>query len=293
MPRTASTRSDPAAGRRGAPGSRWRPRPASCTAAAAGAGRRRAGRAGHAPPPRAALRRATPPRSRWPARRSTVVGVIVHDIADPYFAEIAAGAMRVAREHDLMVIVANTFRDPELELDYLCPAARPAGPAPCCSPARAFTDARARLAGAELAAFTERGGRVAAIGGHGTPSTRSCPTTTAAAAWPPTHLAGARPHRAIGVIAGPPTWPPSPHRLAGFRQAVGRSPGRVADADFTREGGRAAAAAAGATTRADRDLRAERPDGRGRAGRAARAGPSRARRRLAWSASTTCRSPST
>ena len=50
---------------------------------------------------------------------SRVVGLVVHDVADPYFSAIAAGAMRVARTHDLMVMVAATFRDPQLELEYL------------------------------------------------------------------------------------------------------------------------------------------------------------------------------
>src|SRR6478752_5292274 len=54
------------------------------------------------------------------ARASTsLVGLVVHDVADPYFAAIAAGAMRIARTHDLMVVMAATFRDPDLELEYV------------------------------------------------------------------------------------------------------------------------------------------------------------------------------
>ena len=94
--------------------------------------------------------------------RSTIVGLLVHDIADPYFAAIAAGAMRVAREHDLMVLVANTFRDPELERDYLARLRA--------QRARAVLLAGSAFTGFslmdELTAFAASGGRIAAIGGH-------------------------------------------------------------------------------------------------------------------------------
>src|SRR5262249_57547729 len=54
------------------------------------------------------------------ARAATpVVGLIVHDIADPYFSALAIGAMRVAHERGLLVLVGNTFRDRALELEYL------------------------------------------------------------------------------------------------------------------------------------------------------------------------------
>src|SRR3954447_24551099 len=39
-----------------------------------------------------------------------VVGLIVHDITDPYFSALAIGAMRVAHDRGLLVLVCNTFR---------------------------------------------------------------------------------------------------------------------------------------------------------------------------------------
>jgi LacI family transcriptional regulator len=50
---------------------------------------------------------------------NSVVGLLVHDIADPYFSATAIGAMRVAYQSNLQVLVCNTFRDPRLELAYL------------------------------------------------------------------------------------------------------------------------------------------------------------------------------
>ena len=52
------------------------------------------------------------------AHRSAV-GVIVHDVSDPYFAEITRGLQRVATEHGRLVIICNSYRDPARELEYV------------------------------------------------------------------------------------------------------------------------------------------------------------------------------
>ena len=54
------------------------------------------------------------------AKSSTnLVGILVHDIEDPYFAAIANGVMRAADERHLLVMMASTFRDSEREIAYL------------------------------------------------------------------------------------------------------------------------------------------------------------------------------
>ena len=40
--------------------------------------------------------------------RNALVGVIVHDIADPYFSSIAAGVMEVARSRQLLACMSST-----------------------------------------------------------------------------------------------------------------------------------------------------------------------------------------
>ncbi len=52
------------------------------------------------------------------ANRSAI-GVIVHDVSDPYFAEITRGLQRVATEHGRLVIICNSYRDPARELEYV------------------------------------------------------------------------------------------------------------------------------------------------------------------------------
>ena len=48
-----------------------------------------------------------------------MIGLIVHDVADPHFAAIGAGAMRAAWRRRMMIMIAATCRDPELEIEYV------------------------------------------------------------------------------------------------------------------------------------------------------------------------------
>jgi LacI family transcriptional regulator len=48
-----------------------------------------------------------------------IVGVIIGDATDPYFAAITRGVEDVARKHGYMVILCNSDRIPEIELGYL------------------------------------------------------------------------------------------------------------------------------------------------------------------------------
>src|SRR5574341_1382072 len=48
-----------------------------------------------------------------------IVGVIIGDATDPYFAAIVRGVEDVARQHGYLVIVCNSDRVPAIELQYL------------------------------------------------------------------------------------------------------------------------------------------------------------------------------
>src|SRR5215831_21242721 len=50
---------------------------------------------------------------------SGLVGVIIHDVADPYFAEIVAGIQEVAAASQRLVVLCNSLRDPASELRYV------------------------------------------------------------------------------------------------------------------------------------------------------------------------------
>jgi LacI family transcriptional regulator len=173
------------------------------------------------------------------ARATTsIVGLIVHDIADPYFAAIAAGAMREAREHDLLLMVACTFREPSLELEYIARLRA--------QRARAIVLAASSFTGTPFASdlaetlggYTDQGGRVVAIGDHGAAVDAVLPSNRDGGALAAEHLLSLG-HRRIGVVTGPPALRTVADRLAGFTSLV---PSPVLEAgDFSRDGGYEAA----------------------------------------------------
>lgn len=172
---------------------------------------------------------------------SATVAVIVHDLADPYFSEIAHGALRVAAEDDRLVMVCATFRDPGREVAYVREMrAQRMHAVLLAGSSSAGMEMGSELA-AELAAYRREGGRVASmVPGHGHPAAV------------PDHVAGGRDaalhlvelgHRETAVVAGPSHLSSVAARLEGFTStlaAAGVPPPMVVHSDFTRVGGAAA-----------------------------------------------------
>lgn len=173
--------------------------------------------------------------------RTNVVGLLVHDIADPYFSQIATGVMRAAEEHDLVVTIVNTLRRPEKELEYVATLRG--------QRVRAIILTGSRLEGPgsqerlehELTAFEAAGGRVALV------SQRRLPFDTVQLE----NRAGARAlaeqlvelgHRQFLALAGPREVLTSRDRLQGFRDGLARHgitlpAERIRHTEFTRDGG--------------------------------------------------------
>jgi LacI family transcriptional regulator len=184
--------------------------------------------------PAQALARATTP----------VVGLIVHDITDPYFSALAIGAMRVAHDNGLLVLVCNTFRDPALELGYLSrlKAQRARGVLLLAS---GFSEPDYQNAlRRELDSFAALDGRVACVSDHGIDTDTVLPEHREGARLVADHLVELG-HERIGVLTGPANLLTSRERLRGFRErlrALGHQlpPARVTRSDFSRDGGRRA-----------------------------------------------------
>lgn len=184
--------------------------------------------------PAQALARATTP----------VVGLIVHDITDAYFSAMAIGAMRVAHENGLLVMVCNTFRDARLELDYLARmrSQRARGVLLFGS---GFADRAYQFKlRHELESITGLGGRVVCISPHGFETDAVLPDHREGGRLAARHLADLG-HRYIGAVSGPPNLLVNQERLRGFRdqlraRGIALPPVQIGKGDFTREGGRAA-----------------------------------------------------
>jgi LacI family transcriptional regulator len=176
------------------------------------------------------------------ARASTsTVGVIVHDISDPYFTEIALGAMAAADESGRLVTVCNTYGDPLRERRYvaLLHAQRVAALVLAGS-GHADPELDAALA-AQVGAFRAAGGSVAMVGRHAIAADCVAPDNRGGAERLGRALRELG-HRRVGVITGPPGLTTTDDRLAGLTAALA-APAEVVAGDFGRAGGARGAAA--------------------------------------------------
>lgn len=176
---------------------------------------------------------------------SPFVGVLVHDMSDPYFSEILRGIQLVATEASRLVTICNTYRHLERELEYvrLLHAQRVEALIMAGSGLDARTYSQAMAAQIDL--FTAAGGRAIFIGRH----------QIAGDSVLPDNFGGARAlgrllvelgHRKIGVINGPPLVSATRDRLEGFRSGlleggVTLGPDQIVEGDFSRDSGLQAA----------------------------------------------------
>ena len=174
---------------------------------------------------------------------SSLVGLVVHDITDPYFSCIAAGVTRVAEEAGLVVVLGTTGRRPEREVELLSTLRAHRARAVVLAGSRTTDRASQSRLAAEIDAFTEQGGRVACV------SQAKLGTDTVV----PGNRAGGRAlaraladlgHKKFAVLGGPSELVVARDRLAGFKAGLadaGIAPPAVVNGAFTRDGGYAAA----------------------------------------------------
>ncbi len=173
--------------------------------------------------------------------RAAVLGLILHDISDPYFATIASVVLEAAEAEGLMAVIADARRDHARELRYVTSFRH--------QRVRAIIVAGSRTGNAKSKAALQRqidlyiqeGGRLALISqpelDANTVSVRNGEASKALAL----ALCG-RGYRDFAVFAGPVTLRTSTDRLEGFR--AGLKPAgfdlhasRIFRAEFSRNGG--------------------------------------------------------
>lgn len=176
---------------------------------------------------------------------SAIVALLVADIADPYFGQLAAGVARGADEAGLVVTVAITERDParELRLVRALRGQRPRGIILAAS--RTSREMSDELT-AELDLITAAGGTVVALG-PGAPTVRSVTIDNRGGARELGAALAARGYRSAVVLAAAEGVVTSDDRLAGFTEgfvAGGGTEPRVYRGGFSRESGAESMAAA-------------------------------------------------
>lgn len=180
--------------------------------------------------------------------RTTEVGVIVHDVSDPYFAEITRGLQRVATDAGRLLFICNTYRDPVKEQEYVALLHGHRTSAIVLAGSGHLDAAANRAIAAQLRLYERAGGRVAVIGRHGQhPGDAVLPANEDGGFLMGTELYRLGHHR-IGIIAGPEQLTTTADRLAGLRRAARKHSRalptrRIAYGEFDRDSGAAAAAA--------------------------------------------------
>ncbi|GAA1961294.1 LacI family DNA-binding transcriptional regulator [Agromyces allii] len=170
---------------------------------------------------------------------TTTVALLVADIADPYFSQIAAGVVREADSQGLIVTMAATERDAERELE-LVRALRGQRPrVMILAASRRDDDPSAEALAAELAAYESTGGRVAFISESGA-AFREVRLENRAGGEALARALVALGYRSFAAIGGAEGIRTADDRLAGFRaglESEGATLDRVVRPDFTRDGG--------------------------------------------------------
>jgi LacI family transcriptional regulator len=173
--------------------------------------------------------------------QSTMVGVVVHDIADPYFASIAAGLIEVADTRQLLVCMSSTPASEAAEREYVALMRAQRARAVILIGSRTDDTAERDALRAELAAFSKTGGRAVCVGQDLLGVDTILPEN-AAGAEALARAMVALGHRRLAVLAGPRGLLTARDRVDGFRKglaawSVRLDPARVIHGAFSRDGG--------------------------------------------------------
>ena len=178
--------------------------------------------------------------------QSTMIGVALRDISDPYFSSIAAGLIEVAEAEagQLLVCLTSTAAHEEAEREYVALMRAQRARAVILVGSRSDNIAARDALRAELDAFTRSGGRAACVGQDLLGIDTVLPENRAGADALARALA-ALGHRRFAVLAGPRSLLTGQDRTGGFSDglrawSVPLDPARVVHGDLSRDGGYAA-----------------------------------------------------
>lgn len=172
---------------------------------------------------------------------TTTVGLIVHDLANPYAAAIASGVMEAAHQRGLLLTIAAADFDAPTELAHLRALIAQRARAVIFAGSR-FTDPGVNRTTRELlATLASAGGRAAVIGSNdlASPTVQVAQREAAAALATTLYSLG---YRRFAILAGPEQLAASEERLAGFRQGLAscgiQVPSEnIVTTQYTRDGG--------------------------------------------------------
>jgi len=172
---------------------------------------------------------------------SGTVGVILHDVSDPYFAEIVRGIQEVAAREDRLVVICNSLREPTREITYIEMLRAHRVDAIIMAGGHILDDDYLMALREQALQLRAQGSRLVLCGRHPVRADAVVPHNTAGAARLARHLLELG-HRRIAHVTGPANLSTTQDRLDGYLGALA-SYTVVPDSrllvagDFTREGG--------------------------------------------------------
>ncbi|PRX49327.1 LacI family transcriptional regulator [Prauserella shujinwangii] len=141
--------------------------------------------------------------------RTGNLGLIVPDLANPFFPDVVKGIQARAREADYSVFLADTDEDPSAELGLVRALAKQVDGIILCSPRMNAEDLRTASAAAPLVAVNRRGSHVPAVTIDNAGGMRQAVA----------HLAALGHHR-VGYVAGPRSSWSNRERVRAIRAAA-------------------------------------------------------------------------
>jgi LacI family transcriptional regulator len=171
-----------------------------------------------------------------------VVGVIIHDVADPYFSEIVAGIQEVAAANRRLVVLCNSLRDPASELQYVQMLRGQRVDAIILTGGAIEDAAYLRAIRQDASALKQQGAQMVICGRYSSVTTPTVvPDNRRGGELLTNHLIE-KGHRRIVEIMGPPNFSTTEERSAGHRKALADAgieadPRLAVHGDFTRDGG--------------------------------------------------------
>ncbi len=175
---------------------------------------------------------------------SGTVGVILHDVSDPYFGEIVRGIQEVAIEEDRLVVICSSLREPGREITYIEMLRAQRVDAVIMAGGHILDDEYVMALREQSLQLRSQGSRLVLCGRHPVRADAVVPDNTAGAARVVRHLL-ARGHRRIAHICGPANFSTTQDRVDGYLGALASygvepDPALIVTGAFDREGGYAA-----------------------------------------------------
>jgi LacI family transcriptional regulator len=175
-----------------------------------------------------------------------VVGVIIHDVADPYFSEIVAGIQEVAAANRRLVVVCNSLRDPDSELSYVQMLRAQRVSAVILAGGAIGNAAYLRELKRQARGLKQQGARIVMCGRYSSVTSDAVVPDNVEGARLLTRYLLEKGHRQIAEIMGPLQFSTTEERSSGHRQVlreagIERDPSLAVSGGFTRDGGYAAA----------------------------------------------------